>query len=61
MDSWTFKDVDIGMAYVRKSAMDPESYKTVYRPPEQCPIMEDLPMKYSITINEWHKYTTLGN
>jgi hypothetical protein len=29
--------------------------------PEQCPIMEDLPMKYSITINEWQKYATLGD
>jgi hypothetical protein len=23
--------------------------------------MEDLPMKYFITINEWQKYATLGN
>jgi hypothetical protein len=36
MDSWTFKDADIGMAYVRRSVMDPQSHKTVYRPPEQC-------------------------
>jgi hypothetical protein len=61
MDSWTFKNVDIGMAYVRRSVMDPESQKQCTGPPEQCPIMEDLPMKYSITINEWHKYATLGD
>jgi hypothetical protein len=61
MDSWTFKDADIGMAYVRRSVMDPESHETVYGPPEQHPIMEDLPMKYSITINEWQKYATLGD
>jgi hypothetical protein len=35
MDSWTFKDADIGMAYVRRSIMDPESHETVYGPPEQ--------------------------
>jgi hypothetical protein len=60
MDSWTFKDADIGMAYVRRSDMDPESHEMVYGPPEQWPIMEDLPMKNSITINEWQKYATLG-
>jgi hypothetical protein len=35
MDSWTFKDADIGMAYVRRSVMDPESHEMVYGPPEQ--------------------------
>jgi hypothetical protein len=61
MDSWTFKDADIGMAYVRRSVMDPKSHETVYGPPEQCPIMDNLPMKYAITINEWQKYATFGD
>jgi hypothetical protein len=37
MDSWTFKDADVGMAYVRRSIMDPKSHKTVHGPPEQHP------------------------
>ena len=61
MDSWTFKDADIGMAYVRRSVMDPKSHEPVYGPPEQCPIMDNLPMKYAITINEWQKYATFGD
>ena len=61
MDSWTFKDADIGMAYVRRSVVDPQSHKMMYRTLEQHPTMEDLSMKYSITINEWQKYATLGN
>ena len=51
----------VGMAYVRRSVMDPESHKTVYAHPELCLIMDDLPMTYAITINEWQKYATFGN
>jgi hypothetical protein len=61
MDSWTFKDADVGMAYARRSVMDSKSHKTVYGPPEQHSIMHDLPMKYAIIINEWQKYATFGN
>jgi hypothetical protein len=61
MDLWTFKEVDIGMAYVRRLIMDPESHETVYGPPEQHPIMDDLPMKYAITTNEWEQYATFGD
>ena len=51
----------VGMAYVIRSVMDLESHKTVYAHPELCPIMDDLPMTYAITINEWQKYATFGN
>ena len=40
--------------------MDPESHKTVYGPPEQCPIMDDFPVKYAITTNKWEQYATFG-
>ena len=37
MDSRTSKDAYVGMAYVRRSIMDPKSHETVYGPPGTVP------------------------
>ena len=58
MDLWMFKEADIGMAYVRRLTMEPEWHETAYGPPEQHLIMDNLPMKYAITTNEWEQYDT---